>query len=210
MKDWFHAILGHLYKTYPLDHSWHIINDFLESELKIDNVNGNSLHQLSAILYILKEKGYIDGLPQVKNKSELTRTQAIGLYATGYNSRNSLLTHNIEIRLTIDGYVYMQNREIKLAEHESVLRTNISIRENTKNQKLLTQISLLIASVSTLFIVVSACVQYNDTTSEELQDLNNKWKMQLQLLKNIEQYQKEIDSSLSRIREDTFLVKVKR
>src|SRR6185312_12927252 len=119
MRDWFHAILEHLYNTFPLDHSFHNINDFLQTELNIDNVNGNTLHQLSAILSILRDKKYIDGLPQVKNQSELTRGQVIGLYMEGYSTRNSLLTHNVEVRLNIEGYVYMQTREMKLAEHKS-------------------------------------------------------------------------------------------
>ncbi len=148
MKDWFHAILEHLYKSYPLDHSFHNINDFLQRDLNIDNVNGNSLHQLSAILFILKEKKYIEGLPQVKNQLELTRDQVIGLYVKGYETRNSLLTHDIKIRLTIDGYVYMQERELKSQEHQSIITTNNSVRgTNTK--------VWIIAGVAALFSILT-------------------------------------------------------
>lgn len=160
MEDWFHAILEHLYRTYPLDHSFHNINEFLQSVLNIDNVNGNTLHQLSAILSILREKKYIDGLPQVKNQTELTRGQVIGVCVTGYSTRNSLLTHNIEIRLTIEGYVYMQERELKLEEHASIITTNRISRRNN----ILTPIILVVT------VIISGIALYIQTTPETTVD----------------------------------------
>lgn len=149
MEDWFHAILEHLYKTYPLDHSFHNINDFLITDLNVDSKIPNHLHRLSAVISILKQKGYIDGNPQPAKYQE-ARGNVIGVVnrGAGFEDINSLLTHTIEIRLTIDGFVYMQDRELKAQEHQSVIITNKISRKTNVWIPIILLVTVIISGVS--------------------------------------------------------------
>ncbi|HEY8659641.1 MAG TPA: hypothetical protein VIL78_11425, partial [Hanamia sp.] len=164
MKDWFHAILEHLYKTYPLDHSFHNINDFLITDLNVDSKIPNHLHRLSAVISILKQKGYIDGNPQPAKYHE-ARGNVIGVVnrGAGFEDINSLLTHTIEIRLTIDGFVYMQDRELKAQEHQSVIITNKISRRTNIWTPIILLVTVIISGVSLFKQFTSqTAVQYRE------------------------------------------------
>lgn len=131
MQDWFHDILNHLYYSYPLDHTWRDLNSYLINDLHVEPTHPGHMICLSAILYILKEKEYIDGIPQPP-PNEIGRGNVIGVNVQGYSTPNNLTTHRILIRLTLNGYDYVQDRERLKEQHDSILRTNISIRRINK------------------------------------------------------------------------------
>lgn len=149
MEDWYHGILEHLYKNFPLDDTKHIINDFLINNLKVDSGHPGHLHRLSSILYILYDKRYVELSIVVKMANEVERGLVLGQTAigAGYKDANSLLTHNVILRLTIEGYVYMQARDMKLKEHSSMISTN-------QNSKILYRIAVAI-SLGSLFVSVA-------------------------------------------------------
>jgi hypothetical protein len=131
MQDWFHDILNHLYYSYPLDHTWRDINNYLINDLHVQPTHPGHMISLSAILHVLREKGYIDGFPQPP-ATEIRRGNVIGVNVQGYSTPNDLTTHRISIRLTLTGYDYVQDRERLKEQHDSILRTNISIRRINK------------------------------------------------------------------------------
>ena len=203
MTDWFHSILEHLYKDYPLDSSFVSLNDFLLSRLHIKEDDRIQATLLKKTFNSLKNRGFIEWgyNPKQEGASPFADDGNLNIMNLDtFKERMKTTTlkyHTISIYLTLAGFTYCHERELQkkrdkqldrqtdsiLLTNDSVRQTNVSTLRNFSIQKWLT-ISSIAVSLGALII---SSIAFFKSDSKELIEQNKILERQLNFLDSIQQ-----------------------
>jgi hypothetical protein len=121
MENWFHSILEHLYDNYEFDNKTVVLNDFFKTEFKIPNADSVRLMLLRDIIDTLKEKGFIAYSLKCIDGRQF-HLPSLGTSVDGINF--NLDNVEIKIKLTLDGYDYIEKLERNKKTYNATTRIN--------------------------------------------------------------------------------------
>lgn len=181
-KDIFNALLDHLKDSQPdsFQDVTHIINPFQDEEM----YNFFYSRVLITIEY-LKEKGYMDVKLWYEGKEK-------DLYFGNKNeySKGSIRPHKDSVKflaaITNEGKIYWQEKSREIAQTEAITKT-------AKFQKIFGRWSIILTSLSVIFIGITVYQTYHDKTAQELQQIQEQLRQINTTLKQVAPSQRVVN-----------------
>lgn len=198
-------ILKYLYK-HDCSPEFTYLNDFFISDLTFDKEKVFDCHRAVEIIYELGKAKYLEykieyNSEKVCNPGEAHRDRLPG----------SIENIMLWVKLTQPGLEHTrniirqeENDKLLKDQHDSNIATSQSVRDTNSLLNKTSVISIVLAFVTTLFIILTFWKECNNNSEREIKGVKEALKQQDSTLRNFTPYIKSIDSSLKKAVKDSF------